>query len=126
MSQQSNEVLAHARLKLNIEHPELSDVWVEGYEAVKAQLEEEANPYTLNSPEYFQWTEGWWAGFYEEEPVYAVDASTDASVQSLHHNAANESSWATPEFKRWAGRIVRVAGAIAVSVACYELLDMAI
>jgi len=69
-------------LRLNIEHPALEDVWLEGYKNAEKNITEAANPYCRGSSEYRYWREGWWAAFYGEEPLFSKqDAEQKQATQ---------------------------------------------
>ena len=69
----TTSLLSMLKLKLNIEYPSVEESYVYGYEAAKAGVEEEDNPFTPKTRESEHWSEGWWAGFYGEEPVFSLD-----------------------------------------------------
>jgi len=127
-------VAAHTRLHLSIQKPYLEECYLDGYHLAQAEVEEGANPYKAGSSEYEQWAEGWWDGFYNRTPIYQTLTGTEAeqTIQSkinggaIVGEAANEPFWRQPKFKLWAGRVVKIAGAIAVTVAAYELMDIAV
>lgn len=119
----TQHILPHVRLMLNVKYPTLEECWSEGYESAQLDEEELSNPYTQESIEHEHWAQGWWAAYYGEEHMYA--AKTEHN-EALTHGAANESQWTQKDIKRWAGRVVKIAGAIAVSVAVVELIDMAV
>jgi len=127
-----SQILPQLRLKLNVDNPNLEDVWTEGYEVSMAGGNEETNPYKSNSVEHEHWSQGWWAGFYGEEPLYTlslepqeIHASVADITQVKVQPAANASVWMHPSVKRWAKHVVRIAGAIAATaVVGYQLIDM--
>ncbi len=45
--------------------------WLEGYESANDNIDADANPYLIDSEDYHYWQEGWWAGFYNEEPSFS-------------------------------------------------------
>lgn len=120
---QLQDILPHVTLRFNIENADLEDCWVEGYQCASAEIDEEQNPFEADTAEYQQWNQGWWAGFYGEEPIYAV--STDTSFEELPVDAANEESWQKIQTKSWLGKVVKITGAIAATaVIGYQLVDM--
>ena len=48
----------------------LEECWMEGFHEANLDLAEENNPYAQGSREAAFWSEGWWAGFYAEEPLF--------------------------------------------------------
>ena len=53
-------------------------------------MAEDANPFAVNSNESEQWLEGWWAGFYGEEPIYELGEYLDQENPALIAKAAND------------------------------------
>ncbi len=132
MNTQSN-VLAHSKLQLNIDVPDLEHCWLEGYEALESGSEEEGNPYGESSSEFLQWQTGWWAAFYGEEPLYDYEGNVKDMAPAMlgvisksNAVAANEDEWISQSTKHWAARVAKVAGVIAASIAVYELVDLAV
>lgn len=127
-----SDALPHLRLQLNTKCPKLEDCWMDGYEAAQAGVEEDDNPFESDSNEHEHWCQGWWAGFYAEEPMYQavgdLDNATKLTTQVVGSGkqAANESLWTNPKVRLWVTRAAKVAAIVAVSVACYELADLAI
>ncbi len=120
------QVLPHIRLQFNIEHANLEDCWGEGYQAASSEIDEEQNPFIKDSLEYEQWNEGWWAGFYGEEQIYATSASSqETSVEEMPVKAANEPFWHNATIYALAGRFIKISSAFAAaSLIGYQLLDM--
>ena len=83
-------LLSMLKLKLNIEHPSVEESYVYGYEAAKAGVEEEDNPFGGMTRESEHWSEGWWAGFYGEEPVFPIDALDGLQAIQQPVSAAND------------------------------------
>jgi len=126
------EILPHIRLKFNIDNPSLEDCWAEGYESGQAEVTEKENPHEKDTPEFLQWREGWWAGFYGEEPIYELVArhQTNDLAPTIRgitrEEAANEPLWKNEDLRKWTGRVVKIAGAIAATaVVGYTLVEMA-
>ena len=86
----TTNLLSLLRLKFNIEHPSLEESYAYGYEAAKSGIGEEENPFCAHTRENEHWTDGWWAGYYGEEPLFAIDdlAKEQASVAEIQ--AAND------------------------------------
>ena len=70
------ELLSVLKLQLNVKHPSVEDSYLYGYEAAIAGIEEQDNPFRENTCEYDHWSDGWWAGFYGEEPLFSQNEST--------------------------------------------------
>ncbi|MFY7697501.1 MAG: transmission trait enhancer LetE [Legionella sp.] len=87
-----NAVLPDIKLRLNIAFPDLEDCYAQGYQSALDEVAEDANPYNIHSKESEQWLEGWWAGFYEEKPIYQSAELTDEVCESITETkAANDS-----------------------------------
>lgn len=71
-------LLPHVKLHFNIEHPTFEESYVYGYECARADISEEDNPFAVGSKERDQWIDGWWAGFYGEQPAFVLSADQDA------------------------------------------------
>lgn len=118
-------LLPLVKLRFNIEHPSFEECYVFGYECAQSDVSETENPFNEGTSEHEQWSDGWWAGFYGEEPLFelnAGDTQAGASVENL--SAANDT-----EFKdgvgKWLLRAIEITGVIAVSaVVGYQVLDM--
>lgn len=122
----TKDITAHIRLKLNIEHPDYDECFAEGYEFAQSNLPEEDNPFPNNSKEHEYWMQGWWSGFYGEKAgLLASDGRPQLTLVSSN-SAANQDNWGKTGAKQWAGRVAKIAGAIAVTVAALELIDMAV
>jgi hypothetical protein len=124
----NKELLPYLKLKLELEHPDLEDCWHEGYFAAQLEAELEENPYDEQSKEADYWSQGWWAGFYEEptlspKPLTVVNEGTFTRVAVPQ--AANETNWISDDIKRWTKTVVKVAGLIAITVVAIEFLDLA-
>ncbi|OCH97814.1 hypothetical protein [Legionella jamestowniensis] len=123
---EKNALLPHIKLRFNIEHPNLEECYAYGYECALAEVSEEANPYQYGSAEYEQWTEGWWAGFYGEKPLYEL-AELLIEPEANEKEAANDYVYNTnhkvsPSFL---STVLKITGAIAATaVVGYQVLDL--
>ncbi len=115
-----NKILPHVRLKFNIEHPTYEECYAFGYECAKADLDETENPYPATSKEAEEWAEGWWAGFYNEQPLFTLESaeekqlSTEAANDKIYHSELGFFS-----------KVLRITGALAASaVVGYQVLDL--
>lgn len=86
-------LLSMLKLKLNIEHPSVEESYVYGYEAAKAGIEEEDNPFTAKTREHAHWSDGWWAGFYGEEPLFSLNASDQEHATGAPISVANDHTY---------------------------------
>ena len=67
-------LLPHVKLHFNVEHPTLEESYLYGYECARYDVSEEENPFTEGSKEHEQWSDGWWASFYGESPLFADES----------------------------------------------------
>lgn len=115
-----NMILPHVRLKFNVDHPSYEDCYLFGYQCAQSDMGEDENPFAQNTAEAEQWVEGWWAGFYGEEPLFSLDKMEE---EKLTENAANEHSFNAD--MGLVSKVLRITGAIAASaVVGYQLLDL--
>lgn len=132
------EVLPHIRLQLNIDKPDFDDCYAEGYQCALKEVDELENPYPAGTPEYQFWQDGWWAGFYGEEPLFELAVEIpEIRIQSIEAKiiardeasngvkAVNDTIWTQENIKKWAIRLVKLTGFIAVVIAAYEISDLA-
>ncbi len=84
----TNALLSMLRLKFNIEHPTVEEGYAYGYEAAQAGLLELHNPFSECTKEHQYWVDGWWAGFYGEEPLFAIDTNDITPVSSAANDHA--------------------------------------
>lgn len=111
----TTSVLPHVTLHFNIAHPSFEDCYVYGYECALAEITEEENPFQYGTPESEHWSEGWWAGFYGDKPIFELETTSQAANDQTYHDkhAAFFSTF-------W-----QIAGAIAVSaVVGYQVMDL--
>jgi hypothetical protein len=114
-------LLPHLRLRFNIEHPSYEECYLFGYECATAELGEEENPFKEGSQESEQWLEGWWAGFYGEQPLFDLDNLETAEPLSKA-DAANDVHYQKSSFL---ALVFEISGAIAASaIVGYQLLDL--
>ena len=118
-------LLPHIKLRFNIEHPSFEDCYAYGYECALADINEEANPYHLGSNESEQWLEGWWAGFYGEEPLFDLSTLPIEEPSVAIGKAVNDESFFTPKVNLMLLRFLEISGALAVSaIIGYQLIEL--
>lgn len=108
-----NELLSDLKFQLHVKHPGFEECYVDGYECALAEMEETHNPYQEGTRESEQWLEGWWAGFYEEAPLFELTDERDLAPQSLVF-AANDALY-QDEKSSFLTRMLEITGAIAVT-----------
>lgn len=80
------KMLPDIKLRFNIEHPSLEEAYVFGYECARSELGENENPFPADSLESEHWSNGWWAGFYDEEPAFVLDGEYEVLKPALPVN----------------------------------------
>ena len=116
-------LLPHIKLRFNIEHPNLEDYYVHGYECATADLCEDENPCQPGSQASEHWLEGWWAGFYEEPPAYELTTTID-EVAIETQDAANDLIY-HHEKESFLITFLEITGVIALSaIVGYQLLEL--
>lgn len=120
-------LLPDIKLRFNIDHPNLEECYLYGYECALAEISEEENPYHEGSLEYEQWADGWWAGFYGEKPLFdlteiAPEGETDqkeAANDRFYHSLGNIIG------AELFAKVLKITGALAATaVVGYQVLDL--
>ncbi len=101
-----DDILPDLKLRLNITHPTYEDCYAYGYACAVASLELEANPYIIATRTAEQWEEGWWDGFYGNDPLFELDW-LNAPTSSNDHVYANHT---------FLGTLLKITGTLAASV----------
>lgn len=119
-----NTVLPDIRLRFNIDHPSFEECYAFGYECAMAEVSEEENPFKANTKEYDQWQEGWWAGFYGEEPIYDISSLITTEATPLTIEAANEETYHEGK-QSFFTKVIEITGVLAASaVVGYQIIDL--
>ena len=123
MMSELTELLPHVRLHFDIHHPTLEECYLYGYECVCVGVTEEENPFSITSKEGEQWVEGWWAGFYGEEPMFNWEKDV-APYEGFEIDAENDGQFHESR-ESYLTRVLEIAGVIAVSaILGYQVLDL--
>ncbi len=119
----SNTLLSHIKLHFHINHPSLEECYAYGYESANSGQSEDVNPYKPNTVEYDHWAEGWWAGFYGEQPLHVYDLSYEEDFLA-EQTAAND--WFYDHRNSgFLTRVLEITGLIVVSAFIgYQLIEM--
>lgn len=122
------QLLAYARLQLHIAMPTLEDAWLDGYESVQTQKDEPANPYPDDSIEYHHWQDGWWAGFYNEPPLFTLAGEINPSAHLMRGSLTKRVSsfMVSKQVRYWAHSIIQLLVAFAASIVMYQLSDFVV
>lgn len=119
-------LLPHIKLRFNIEHPSFEECYTYGYECAMAEVSEEENPFRPGSKESEYWLEGWWAGFYQEEPLFDL-ATVDGNINlatAEQPEAANDHVY-YESLGSFFTKVMEISGLLAVSAAVgYQVIDL--
>ncbi|OGV36624.1 MAG: hypothetical protein A3E88_03235 [Legionellales bacterium RIFCSPHIGHO2_12_FULL_35_11] len=110
-------LLSHLKLKFNIDHPNVEESYSYGYESALASVPEDANPFAAGTLENEQWNDGWWAGFYGEQPLFlATDNVEDLSANDYVFSDSKENIFI---------KFLEISGVIAISAFVgYQLFEL--
>lgn len=116
-------VLPDIQLRFNIEHPSIEESYEYGYECAVADLAEEANPFKLGTLESDHWIEGWWAGFYGEEPAFTQPVLAGPQI-SPSDDSANDHIY-YEHLEQFIVKFLEISGVLVLSaIVGYQLLEM--
>lgn len=119
-------LLPDIRLRFNIDHPSIEECYVYGYECATAEIDEESNPFAEGTEEYNQWSDGWWAGFYGEEPLFTLNEESSHEQQPaiIEMEAANDKFYNVSVYS-FLATFWKITGALAATaVVGYQVLDL--
>lgn len=116
--------LPDIKLRFNIEHPNLEDCYIYGYECALSNIGEDENPFISGTKESEHWIEGWWAGFYGDKPPYELSdkeaglseptSLTSANDQLFHENVGH-----------FFATVMEITGIIVLSaVVGFQIIDL--
>ncbi len=118
-----NDVLPHVKLHFNLEHPNLEECYAYGYLCAVSEVSHDENPYRPASKEAEQWLEGWWAGFYQEEPLFTENDGV-TQPEDVDHAAVNDNLF-TEARDSYFTKVLEIASVIAVSaILGYQVLEL--
>lgn len=119
-----NVLLPHIKLRLNIDHPGYEECYAYGYECAVAEIAEEDNPFAEGCDEFEQWAEGWWAGFYGEEPLFPLTETRGDAPVVEEMAAANEHEY-HPFMDGLIEKCLNITGALlATALVGYQVFDL--
>lgn len=117
----NTNLLPHLKLLLTIDHPSYEDSYCFGYECAEAFMNEEENPYVQGTEEHNHWLEGWWAGYYGEEPLFKLTGVNEPDVALT---AANDKAYHF-DYSVFIANVLKITGALtATAVLGYQILDL--
>lgn len=131
------ELLAHLKLHLAVQQPDVEQCWLEGYEQSQLGIVEAANPYPSKSIEYRYWNDGWWAAAYGEAPLFTTKSEffkpgarnpKEAHIARPTLAAARNNA-TTANAREWSQmiglRMIELIIATIIAVAGYQLVEFA-
>ena len=119
-----DELLPYINLKMNLEHPDLEACYAEGYQCALMEGLENESPFGEDTVEHQHWIDGWWDGYYREEPMFNVRDYFMASDEEPEL-AANDEALQLPEPSGFLTKVIELSGVIAVSaILGYQMIDM--
>lgn len=123
MNNELTELLPHIKFRFHVDYPTLEECYAYGYECALADVGESENPYALDSHEGEQWLEGWWAGFYNDQPLFSFE-SEQADDTSGVLKPANDGLYHAMH-DNYILRALEIASVIAVSaIIGYQVIDL--
>jgi ribosome modulation factor len=118
-------LLPDIALKFNIEHPDVEECYLFGYECGLSDISENANPFRLGTSNSDHWLEGWWAGFYGESPLFQATVHRQEMDIAPSVEAINDETYATTPHHSIYSTVLKITGAIAASALVgYQLLEL--
>ena len=115
-------LLAHIKLRFNIDHPSYEECYIFGYECALSEVNEEDNPFKPGSHESEQWLEGWWCGAYGETPLFDA-SSLEEEIHIARDVAANDQQYVHKHSLM--SLVFEISGALAASaIVGYQLLEL--
>lgn len=120
---ESTDVMPDVKFRFHVEHPSIEECYAYGYECARNNIQESDNPYASGTQNHEQWIEGWWAGFYEDQPLFSVDAELpedhDTILASANDHAFHDAR------ESYLLRALEIASVIAVSaIIGYQVIDL--
>ena len=122
------DLLPHARLLFEIEHPSLEECYQLGYQMAQEGISEEENPFDENLKEREYWSQGWWDGLYGVQPMFDFEITTimhESPIEELHLSevSANEAQFEAPQESKIT-TVAKLAAALAGAFLSYQVIDM--
>lgn len=111
-------LMPDVKLRFHIEHPSFEESYSFGYDCAVNEVAEDENPYPVGSAAHEHWLEGWWAGFYGEEPLFGMTKSPSVAAEDAQEEAPSD-------YTQIITNVLTIAGAITVSVVIgYQIFDL--
>lgn len=122
-------LLPHIKLNLNIAYPSFEESYVFGYECAKAELSEQDNPYQEDTNNSNAWLEGWWDGFYGNEPAVSL-MEDEVLLTPSTEKAANDNTYHAIEsfiesHADFFEKFIKISSALVATVVVgYQVLEL--
>lgn len=128
----TEEILPYVRLRFNIENPTFEECYIDGFESSKQSIDVSENPFKLSSPEYEQWSQGWWDHFYGQEPLFEYNNIENSNLETLFETqASNDDTFYGQLNKKGLHLthsrmtlVAKVAAMVAASFLSYQVIDL--
>ena len=118
------DLLPILKLRFNIEHPSIEESYLYGYDCANSGVEVEDNPFSAHTMEFEQWSEGWWAGFYNETPLFSLNESVNVPSNTTPIQAVNDHIF-TESMGEFLIRVLEITSVIGVvAVVGYQVLEL--
>ena len=117
-SMQTTNVLGYSKIALHLNNPDIDDVWLEGFEAATSMQDESDNPYQADQAESEYWAQGWWAGFYGEQPLF----DTNHAANDCHDETPQKHNIVWHCIQSTLHAMEKVVAASLASLVIYEIL----
>jgi hypothetical protein len=118
------QVLAFLKLKLQIDTPNLEEIWLEGYDCAKASPDEERNPYLACSQEFNHWEDGWWAGCYGQAALFDLSGNINSKALAPNNIIDNIFEQMIAKLHAWFCSLGQLISAVVASIAAYAFTDL--
>lgn len=120
----NNNVLPDIALRFNINHPTIEESYWYGYECATADMAEESNPFKAGSTASDHWIEGWWAGFYGEEPAFSHPLIMEADHSEQIDTSANDHVY-QDHLEQFLVKFLEISGVLMISaIVGYQLIEL--
>ncbi len=117
-------VLPDLQLRFNINHPNVEESYWYGYESAMSDYAEEANPFKLGTLESDHWIEGWWAGFYGEEPAFNHPLLSEKPQLTAKVDSANDHVY-YENLENFIVKFLEISGVLVLSaIVGYQLFEI--
>lgn len=111
-------LLPHIKLHFNVEHPTLEESYLYGYECATYDVSEEENPYIQGTKEHEQWSDGWWASFYGEDPLFTT-SSIEPELTPANDNYYQD------EKENYVLKFFEISGVLVISaIVGYQIFEL--